>query len=434
MSKKNSRLKFIFTGLFIVIGVVLCCFSFDIPGTYYTFKGWANSIKLGIDLSGGVSAVYECSVDEGSNIELDSAIDATISRISTLLTDKDFTEATVVKQGTDRIRVEVPDVSDPKQIFELIGRPAKLEIKSVQDDNAEAELTGEHIKSVQAGADNSGQYGVRIKFNKEGSSIFYNLTKNAYDNGSSIYIYIGGELFSSPTVKDGPISGGETFISGGEDGMTYQEAEDFATKISSGTFSANLRVLENNIISATLGEDALLMGIIAGAIALVIIFVFLYVIYKNMGLIADISLTIYTIILIFLLHCVPGVQLTLPSIAGIILSLGMAVDANIIIFERIKDEYKSGKKIPASFKSGFKKSLWAILDGNITTIIASIVLYILGTGTIKGFAITLLLGILVSLFTSLVVSRSLLNACLAFNSTKANKYGLKREVATNDEQ
>ena len=430
MSKKKSRFKFILVGIFIIIGFVLCTFSFNIPGTYYTFKGWANSIKLGIDLSGGVSAVYECSVDANSTTDLDSAIEATISRISNLLTEKGFTEATVIKQGSNKVRVEVPDVSDPQQIFDLIGSPAKLEIKSVQDAEAEAELTGNHIKKVEASYQN-GEYGVSIEFNSEGSSIFYDLTSNAANNNSNIYIYIGGELFSSPTVSSA-IAGGKTFISGSMN--SYEEAEQFAMKISSGTFSANLTLLENNIISATLGDNALLMGVIAGAIALVLIFIFMFVVYKNMGIVANISLSVYAIILIFLLHCVPGVQLTLPSIAGIILSLGMAVDANIIILERIKDEYKSGKKIPASFKAGFKKSIWAILDGNITTIMASIVLFILGTGSIKGFAITLLLGILVSLFTSLVVSKSLLNACLAFNSTKASKYGLKREVISYAEQ
>jgi protein-export membrane protein SecD len=198
----------------------------------------------------------------------------------------------------------------------------------------------------------------------------------------------------------------------------------------SGTFSANLRVLENSVISPTLGENAIQTGLIAGGISIILIFIFMVLIYKGMGLVADLSLSIYAIILIFLLHAIPGVQLTLPSIAGIILSLGMAVDGNVIIFERIKEEYRQGKRIPASIKSGFKKSLWAILDGNITTIIASIVLYILGSGSIKGFAITLLLGILVSLFTSLVVTRSLLNSCLAMNSTKAKFYGLKKGELT----
>lgn len=430
MSKKKSRFKFILTGLAIVIGAILCCCSFDIPGTYYTFKGWANSIKLGIDLSGGISAVYECSVDANSTTTLDDAINATISRITSMLTDKGFTEATVVKQGTDRIRVEVPDVSDPQEIFNLIGSPAKLEIKSVEDASAEAELTGNHITNVEASYQN-GEYGVSIEFNAEGSTVFYNMTSEAANTGSSIYIYIGGELFSSPTCNEA-IAGGKTFISGSME--TLEDAENFATKIMSGTFSANLRVLENNVISATLGDNALLTGVIAGAISIALIFIFMFVIYKNMGLIANMSLAIYAIILIFLLHCIPGVQLTLPSIAGIILSLGMAVDANVIIFERIKDEYKSGKKIPASVKAGFKKSTMAIVDGNVTTIIASIVLYLLGTGSIKGFAITLLLGIVVSLFTSLVVTRSLMNASLALNSTNAKKYGLKREETVNDIQ
>ena len=213
---------------------------------------------------------------------------------------------------------------------------------------------------------------------------------------------------------------------------SYAEAEAYATKILSGTFAVELELFENSAVSATLGKDALGMGMIAGVIGFLLILVFMYLVYGTFGLMANLSLIIYFIILMFFLQAVPLVQLTLPGIAGIILSLGMAVDANVIIFERIKDEYRAGKKIPASVKAGFEKATSAILDGNVTTIIASIILYILGTGAIKGFAITLLIGLLISMFTGLVITKKLINIYLPLNPTKAKPYKLKREASVNE--
>lgn len=429
MKKKKAIRNFVLICIVAVIGLVLTIFSFDIPFTTYTFNGFAKSVQLGLDLKGGVMAVYDCEKSSESEGSLDDQIEATITRLTNLIT-ADYPEATIVKQGDNQIRIEVPDVDDPDEVLSLIGEPAKLEFKKEQSDTAEAVLTGKDIKSAEYQYDSqNNQHGVKITFTTSGATKFHALTSELASSQSPLYIYLNGELFSSPTVQE-VIAGGETFISGGMN--TQAEAEAYATKILSGTYSVDLSLSEKNVITATLGENALLLSIIAGFVGLVLIFAFMILIYKNLGLIANLSLIFYTIILMFLLAVLPFIQLTLPGVAGIILGLGMAVDGNIVIFERIKDEFKSGKKIPASVKSGFKRASIAVLDSNITTIIAAIVLAWLGTGAIRGFAYTLLISMLVSMFTTLVVTRGFINIALNINSVNYKAYGLKKGKVLNE--
>ncbi len=421
MKKKKAIRNFILMGIVAILGLVLTIFSFDIPFTTYTFNGFAKSVQLGLDLKGGVMAVYDCEKSSESEGSLEDQIDATITRLTDLITE-DYPEATIVKQGDNQIRIEVPDVDDPDEVLGLIGEPAELEFKKEQSDTAEAVLTGKHVKSAQYQYDSeNNQHGVSITFTTEGATLFHTLTSELSTSQAPLYIYLGGELFSSPTVKE-TIAGGTTFISGGM--STQAEAEAYATKILSGTYSVSLSLSEKNIVTATLGENALTLSIIAGVIGLALIFIFMYLIYKNLGLIANFSLVFYTIILMFLLSVLPFIQLTLPGVAGIILGLGMAVDGNIVIFERIKDETKSGKKISAAVKSGFKRASVAVIDSNITTIIAALVLAWLGTGAIRGFAYTLLISMVVSMFTTLVLTRVFVNWAININSTKHKKYGL----------
>ncbi len=425
MNKPTAIKRFIFIGLFLILGIVLAFAQFDIPGTHYTYNGFANSIKLGLDLKGGVLAVYEATALEDSEGDFNQQLEATRQRISNLIT-AEYNEAVISIQQGNRIRVEVPDVSDPAQIFDLIGEPAQLEFKSENSADAEAVLTGQNIQNVYASyqqtSSGTSEYGVVIEFDQEGSQLFYDLTSQ--QTGSSIYIFINGELFSSPTVNSA-ISGGTTFISGSMNSLA--DAEDFALQILSGTFSVNLTLLENTVVSATLGENALTYALIAGGVALLLIFAFMIWRYRMMGVMASIALCFYVILMLFFLQAIPIVQLTLAGIAGIILSIGMAIDGNIIMFERIKEEYASGKRIGPSISSGYKKALTAILDSNITTIVVSVVLALLGTGSIQGFAITLLIGVVLSMFTSLIVTRGLLNMYYPLNSTKAAQYSLKRE-------
>jgi len=430
MSKKKSIKRYTFAVIVTIVGILLTVCSFTVPFTTTDFNGFANSIKMGLDLKGGVVAVYNTiQLEEG---ELSDQIEATISRLTDLLSDKGYTEASITKQGTSQIRLEVPDVEDTDTLLSLIETPDILEFKSENDVEADAELTGRNIVSVAYNYQDS-QHGISIQFDSEGTRIFETLTTNAYnateEDDKKIYIFLGTTLISYPTVSS-IITSGNTFISGGW--STQSEAEDFKLKILSGTYSIQLIIDSTSVISPTLGEGALEGALIAGLIALLIIFAFMIIRYRVMGLISCFVLVIYLLILMFLLQAVPLVQLTLPGIAGIILSLGMSIDGNIIIFERIREEYASGKKIPASFKSGFNKSVSAILDANITTIIAAIVLSIFGTGPVQGFAIVLLLGIVVALFTSLVVTRSLLNLYLPFNSTNAKKLNLTREESIDE--
>jgi protein-export SecD/SecF family membrane protein len=422
MIKRKARRKFALIILSVLLGIFLTIAQFNIPFTHYTYNGFANSIKLGIDLKGGVLAVYNVVGGEEGGADINSEIDATIVRLQSLITEKGYTEATVVRQsnGTQtQIRVEVPDVDDPQEIFTLIGQPAKLEIRKTESLEGEPELTGDSIKNVFA-TYQEGEYGVSVEFDTAGAQKFFNLTSELASKSDP-----DNKLYLQSVISDG-----KTFISGSM--STYAEAEAYATKILSGTFSVELELSENSVVSATLGKDALSKGLIAGVIGLLLVFTFMFLSYGVFGLLANLSLIIYAIILMFFLQAVPLVQLTLPGIAGIILSLGMAVDANVVIFERIKDEYRAGKKIPASVKAGFQKSVSAIVDGNITTIIASVVLYLLGTGAIKGFAITLLIGILVSMFTGLIVTKKLLNLYLPFNSVNPKPYKLKREANVNE--
>ncbi len=429
-TKKRGVKNIVILGIVLVLGLFLSFASFRIPFTVYNYNGFMNSIKLGIDLEGGVLAVYDVLPVEGDIGDFDSQVDATVVRIQDLLTENGYTEATIVKEGDGvsdtKIRVEVPDVDSPDEILDLIGTPATLEIKKTEGVEAEAELTGKHIKDVYT-AYQENEYGVMIEFTNEGADIFADLTAELQPSTGSLYIYIDGELFSSPTVQS-VIADGTTFISGS---MSSQaEADAFATKILSGTFNVDLQLNSNEKVSATLGEDAIVLGIIAMAVALVLIFAFMIAIYRGFGIVSSISLLFYVVLTLFFLQAVPFVQLTLPGIAGIILSLGMAVDANVIIFERIKEEYRSGKKLKASVQTGFKRSYAAVIDGNVTTLLASAVLFIFGTGPIKGFATTLGLGVLVGVFCSLIISKAL---CSSFAAIKGEEkdaafYGLKKEA------
>ncbi|MBQ8749832.1 MAG: protein translocase subunit SecD [Clostridia bacterium] len=431
MSKRKAIKRFTFTILCLIIGIILCVVSFPIPFTNHNFAGFANAIKLGLDLKGGVVAVYNTEqLEEG---DLEKQIDATMSRLEDLIADKGYSEATITKQGTSQIRIEVPDVDDTQELLNIIETPELLEIKSESGVEAEAEITGANVVNAVAEYNpNTNEYGVTVTFDEEGKEIFEELTTNAYnatEEDKMIYIYLGTELISAPVVQS-IISTGETFISGE---MSQNEAENLAQQILSGTYSIKLSLDSSEVVSPTLGEGAIESSLLAGLIGILIIFILMFVIYRELGLIANITIMIYSVIMIFLLQAIPLVQLTLPGIAGIVLSIGMAVDGSVIIFERIKEEYALGKKIPFAVNTGFKRSINAILDGNITTIIAAFVLLLLGTGSVKGFAIVLLIGILVSLFTGLVVQKGLLNMYLALNSHVKEEKFAKRLNLTREE-
>lgn len=430
--KKNSIINFVAMIVITILGIVLSVCSFDIPFTSYTYNGFANSISLGLDLAGGISVVYDCSIAKDSNTsDLDKAIDATVTRLESVIT-KEYSEATITRQGNTKIRIEVPSVTNSDEIFDMIGEPTPLYMTLTQSSSAEARIKGSDISNVQAtvqkGDSGDYVYGVSVTFTKEGAKKFADLTGEAASGDKKIYIYLG-EIDDSADMQltcEQKITGGSTFISGSFD--TMKDAEDYALKIMSGTFNVELELLESSVVSATLGGQALKLAIIGGFVGMFLIMLILWLRYGDFGFLASFALVMYTVLMLFFLQAISFVQLTLPGLAGIILSIGMAVDGTVIIFERVREEYRSGKKIPLSVKIGFKRAFWPIFDSNITTIITAIVLYILGTASIQGFAITLLIGIVLSMFMNLVILRFLVKWYLPFNSVKAKKLHLPKQI------
>ncbi len=415
MKRTSSLVKFILVLILTAIGLVasFVSFNFNSPGgNRWKYNGFAFAINLGLDLKGGVYAVYESSV---GNPE-DTRMNGTVSQLTDMLTSKGYTEATVVREGSSRIRVEVPDVDDPSEIFEIIGDPAELVFYLSEDSTLDASdrliFKGDVVNNAAAVIANN-EYAVSLSLNSEGASIFREVTS---DNvGWYIMIYetqndeITGNPISVATINEA-ITNGEATISGD---FTYEDAQNLADRIMSGTFSVPLTLIETSIVDPTLGTNALIAGLVGGIIALVMIMVFMSVFYRMMGMVACISMLIYMILMLFFLAVFPLVQLSLPGIAGIILSLGMMIDGNVIIYERIKDEYRSGKSILAAYHAGFRKAVSAIVDGNVTTIIAAVMLLIFGTGTVSGFGMTLLIGLILSLFSSLILTRFLLKWTIA---------------------
>lgn len=364
----------------------------------YILEPVANKISLGLDLRGGVYAVYIAKDPDQENF--DSLLNGTVAVLRDRLTGKGFTEATVSKQGTNRIRVEIPDVKDPDEILTIIGTPAKLEFK---DSAGNVIITGADIKNAKAGlGENSSAPVVYFELNDTGREAFATATAN--NIGKSISIVLDGRTISSPSVRSA-ITDGQGYIEGME---STQAALDLASLIMSGALPLDIAQDEVSAVSATLGVEALSTSVLAGVIGLCLVMLFMLIMYRLPGLVADLALIIYVLIVMYLLATVPGVQLTLPGIAGILLGIGMAVDANVIIFERFREELKIGRTLKDAVKFGFQSALSAVIDSNVTTIIAALVLMYFGTGSIKGFAVTLLIGVVTSMFSAIFVSRFLL--------------------------
>lgn len=440
MSKKKSIIVLSLVAVFIILMAVFAVVDFPIGNTVYDYHGYAKTIKLGLDMSGGVSAVFNV-IDDGLS-DLDVRIDGTVASLQELLVSKGYTEATVTKgtnsNGLNTIRVEVPDVDDPETVLSLIGRPATLEFKLEESEAAEAIIIGsEHLETAYVTTDDNSAYAVGLKFNDEGTKVFSDMT--SANVGKSTYIYINGELYTTVNINSA-ITNGSAIITS-QAGYSFEEAKDFATRLQSGTFGVKLQQAEVRSISPTLGANAVRNALIAGVIGIALIFVFLAVIYRGMGLAADVALCIYIVLLLWFSAVLPWVQLTLPGIAGLLLSIGMAVDGNVIIFERIREEYRgTSKPIKSAVKAGFKRSIAAIIDGNVTTLIGAIVLWAVGSAAIQGFAVTLFIGIILSMFTSLLITRLVLNAFLPLTAKLDKKhkglneklYGLKRSASVEE--
>lgn len=431
MSKRKS---IVLLSILLILIVFFGVFAFtSVEVGLYDYNAPISTIPLGIDLKGGVYVVFEASIpldDEGEPLYAESELETNIAGTMDILQERLFaagyTEATVTTSGTNQIRVEISEGTgaaiDVDEVFDIIGKPAVLEFR---DPNGNVILSGQkgHIKTATAGYNSQdSEYGVYLTLSNEGKKLFATATTEFV--GKAIGIYLDGEMISNPTVNSA-ITDGKPVITGN---FTAETATELAIQIQGGSLQVNLEILEQNTISPTLGENAVTTGLIAAAIGILLVFVFMAVVYRGLGLIADLALLVYSIIVIYLMGTLSFVQLSLPGIAGLILGVGMAVDGNIIIFERIKEEYKTGKNITASVKSGFKRALSSIFDGNITTLLAAIVLWVLGTTAIQGFAMTLVFSIVVSLISSLLVTRLFCEIFLGFNRTDAKFYNLKRDA------
>lgn len=385
-------------------------------GLGFEQSGSAHDIKLGLDLAGGVSITYQTKDENPSATDMADTIYKLQLRAQTY-----SNEAEVYQEGSNRINVDIPDVTDANEILEDLGQPGSL---SFQDAEGNEVLTGSDVKSAEAGILSKNQnssdreYVVSLAFTDEAAKTFAEVTKA--NLGKVIKIIYDGEVVSAPKVNS-EITGGQCQIEGME---SYEAAETLASTIRIGSLKLELEEIRSNVVGAKLGSDAINTSLKAGAIGLVLVMLFMIVFYLIPGLAAALALAIYVALMVCLLSAFQ-ITLTLPGIAGIVLTIGMAVDANVIIFSRIREELAEGKSVKAARKDGFSKALSAILDGNITTLIAALVLYLMGSGTVKGFATTLALGTLLSMFTALFVTRFILTGLYDIGIKDPKYYGKK---------
>ncbi len=422
MSKRKSIVITILLVIVIAIVGVMSFASFHIPGTIKDYNSILSTIGQGIDLSGGYYVVLtpENTKGETNQAVLEDAMEILRARLD----DKGYTEAVISIQDGNKIRVEIPQVDDDGTVLEVIGQTGELTFK---DSTGKVWLNGEdHIESAYVAQDTqNGGYLVILNFTARGQARFAEATKyvSSQADNKILYIYLGDTVVSQPTVSE-QITSATAQIQGYS---TYEDALSIASVIDSGKLPINYTVSESRSISSKLGKDAISNSAMMGAIGLALIIVLMIVRYRGLGLASAFSLIIYVLLYIIFLAIIPSIQLTLPGIAGILLSIGMAVDANIVIFERIREEYAMDKTPEASIKQGFKHAVVTVLDSNITTILAAIVLWIICPGTIKGFAITLLIGIVLSLFASIIVTRWLIKVFLPFATNEEKFLNLKRE-------
>ena len=393
--KKNTGFITLFLAALAMAGLIYTAAA----GVGEEKAGAASDIKLGLDLAGGVSITYQAVTENPTAEQMADTIYKLQQRVEGY-----STEALVYQEGSDRINIEIPGVTDANAILEELGRPGSLEF---QDVYGNVLISGTDIKSAEAKSytDNLGNnsYEVALSLNDEGAKKFAQATEE--NLGSAIPIVYDGEVISAPTVQ-AVITNGNPSITNME---SYEAAQRLASTIRIGSLKLELRELRSKVVGAQLGEEAISTSLKAGAIGFVLVVIFMIAVYLLPGFASGIALTIYVALMIVLLNAFE-ITLTLPGIAGIILSIGMAVDANVIIFARIREELATGKTVRSAMKIGFQKALSAIVDGNITTLIAAAVLGLKGSGSVKGFAQTLALGIVLSMFTALVVTRLGLNA------------------------
>ncbi|MBR5486560.1 MAG: protein translocase subunit SecD, partial [Phascolarctobacterium sp.] len=378
-------------GKFLIIALAI------IGGFCVYIQPLSNSIKQGLDLQGGTHVVLQA-VDTPEMKVDDDAVNRSVKIIERRVNELGLTEPVIQRQGKDRIIVELPGVKDPEKAIAMLGRTAMLHF---QDERGNVVLTGSDLKDARAQISQGNQAVVGLEFNSAGADKFADLT--AKNIGKQIAIVLDGEVLTAPVVQEA-ITGGRAQISGSR---SIEDAERLAILLRSGSLPVKIEILENRTVGPTLGQDSKEKSIKAFGIGILGVFVFMILFYRLSGIVADIALLLYVMLLLLAMRYL-GATLTLPGIAGIILSIGMAVDANVLIFERFKEEIKRGRTLRSAMDAGFGRAFVTIFDSNVTTLMAAAILFYLGTGPIKGFAVTLALGVLLSMFTAITVTKYLL--------------------------
>lgn len=390
-------------------------------------------MNLGLDIKGGVAVVFEVQTD-ATGKELNELMVQTIEVISRRVNAMGLTEPNITRQGETDIRIELPGVSNAQEALAIVGKTAQLEFRLVDDGafalsgmttdmfDSSFVVGGDNVETAQLSQSQQGGHGVSVEFNKEGAVAFAKGTEEAFNisQGHStrqIAIVLDGEVISAP-VPSTIIADGKAQITGS---FTFEEASLLASLIRGGALPAELKEVQTQVIGATLGLDALASSVNAAKIGLALVVLFMIAYYRLPGLVASISLVLYASIVLLIMQYL-NATLTLPGVAGIVLGVGMAVDANVIIFERLKEELKNGKTLRASLDAGFARALRTIMDANVTTFIAAIVLYNFGEGPIQGFAVTLMIGIMTSMFTAIIVTKTMLKSISDFKSLNNKKF------------
>lgn len=369
------------------------------------------SVKQGLDLQGGTHIVLEAVDTPEAKVD-DDAVMRVTKIIERRINELGLTEPIVQRQGDRRIIVELPGIKDPEKAIELLGKTALLEF---QDESGVTVLTGKDLKDARAQIDQGKRNLVALEFTDEGGKAFGELTRK--NVGKRIAILLDKQILTNPTVEE-PITGGKAVITGQR---TIEEAERIAILLRSGSLPVKVDMIETRTVGPTLGADSKAKSMQAFAMGLAAIVLFMLLYYRMSGFVANIALLLYVLLTMLTMKLL-NATLTLPGIAGVILSIGMAVDANVLIFERFKEEIREGKTLRSAMDTGFTKAFDTILDGNLTTMIAAIVLFFLGTGPIKGFAITLIIGNVISMFTAVTVTRFLMRSLIHSNALKSGKF------------
>ena len=388
--RQNALLKLI-TTIVVIVGVFA---AFIAP--------LAGSIRQGLDLQGGTHVVLE-GVDTPEATVNDDAMNRVVKIMEKRVNELGLTEPIIQREGERRIIIELPGIKDPDKAIAVLGKTAMLEFK---DEEGNTVLKGTDLKDAREQTTQNNQNEVAIEFTDEGAQKFADLT--SANVGRTISILLDGEVLTAPRVNE-PITGGKAVITGSRN---LEEAHNLAVLLRSGALPVKVDIIETRTVGPTLGQDSKDKSIFAFAVGVGAIFVFMLLFYRASGLIADLSLMAYVVILLFVLKLLDA-TLTLPGVAGIILSIGMAVDANVLIFEHFKEEVRNGKTLRMAMDSGFKRAFTTIFDSNLTTIIAAAVLFFFGTGPIRGFAITLGLGVIISMFTAITLTQFMLKHLIA---------------------